>query len=116
MRWRACYSDGADLWDGPGAYPTIDRSRLERFEVYGEGSVPLLAVDVHGRLVYRLRRWARTDGTQGSAVLVACEAQDRSEVDLWVITPGERGATLRCQQGYGDDVFTAPPELQEEER
>lgn len=108
--WRATYSDGSRVFDGPGRYAELDRKRLELFDVYlgSYDLMPILTIEVPKgrRLVHRQRVWPKT----GDRVLMCgTENEDRSEVDIHLVrlADGFRGHLT----AYGDDAMTGAPVL-----
>ena len=102
--WKAFYDNGT-MFDSN--YDDIDRSRLQRFDVYASrfAVYPSLSVDIPKgtRLVHR-RRTNPTHGWQFT--MVAIESEDRSLVDLYVIND----TTVHHQKGY-TGAYLWPPDL-----
>jgi len=116
--WRAYYEDGSFIEeDGRpgGAYAAIDRSKLRKFVLYTDAGTKLAGfwAQPSQRLVFRRRKKLK-DGVESEVVLVAFENDDRSKVEVHMLT--ERPVFMHLELPfYAEDKEHYAPELLPEE-
>ena len=112
MFWRADYDDGTFVQE-PFPYADIDRTRLVAFSVYEDYLQRVVSVVIPegGRLIYRRRSYAKPGMDPVATYIIGVESP--SQTNVWVVYPEGCGAVITRQIGWGDDVFTARPELLE---
>jgi hypothetical protein len=117
MKWRAWYVGGQTVTDDDHdvAYATLDRSRMHAFECFVSPWAIVSDVQVivpKGRRLVRRERVTLHSGTETRVLLVGTESDDRSNVDVWLISHDHEGVLTRQHlRAYGTDAATCPPQL-----